>query len=394
MRARIPFAMTALAAGLLSAAQVNADSVDLTMYYPVSVGGALTDVVDNLVMEFESEHPDINVEAIYAGNYDDTRVRAMSAMEADEEREWLDSFYPGLMENGQLDGKTYGIPFQRSTIVLFWNKDAFEAAGLDPETPPENWEEMAEMAATVREASNGEQWGVMVPSTGYPYWMFQAFAFQNGHRLMSEDGTEVYFDDPAAVEALEYWVSLADEHNAMPDGTIEWGTLRQNFLEQSTAMMWHTTGNLTAVRSEADFDFGVAMLPMKTQRGSPTGGGNFYIFEDTSEEEQRAAMTFIRWMTAPERAAAWSIETGYMGVSPAAYETDALKSYVEEFAPAAVARDQLEHGTAELSTYQGGRVRRALDNAVQAALTGQLTPEEALSQAQQEADSVLRRYAR
>lgn len=56
------------------------------------------------------------------------------------------------MENGQLDGKTYGIPFQRSTIVLFWNKDAFETAGLDPETPPENWEEMAEMAATVREA--------------------------------------------------------------------------------------------------------------------------------------------------------------------------------------------------------------------------------------------------
>ncbi|MFJ5536777.1 ABC transporter substrate-binding protein [Vreelandella titanicae] len=426
MRLRTPFAMTALAAGLLSAAQVNADSVDLTMYYPVAVGGALTDVVDNLVEEFESEYPDINVEAIYAGNYDDTRVRAMSAMEAgdtpqlsvmfsidlyelieqnaivafddlvetDEEREWLDGFYPGLMENGQLDGKTYGIPFQRSTIVLFWNKDAFEASGLDPETPPENWEEMAEMAATVRKAANGEQWGVMVPSTGYPYWMFQAFAFQNGHRLMSEDGTEVYFDAPAAVEALEYWVSLATEHNAMPDGTIEWGTLRQNFLEESTAMMWHTTGNLTAVRSEANFDFGVAMLPMKTQRGSPTGGGNFYIFEDATEEEQRAAMTFIRWMTAPERAAAWSIETGYMGVSPAAYETDALQGYVEEFPPAAVARDQLEHGTAELSTYQGGRIRRALDNAVQAALTGQMTPQEALSQAQQEADSVLRRYAR
>ena len=425
MSSQFSFAMTAIAAALLGAGHASANSVDLTMYYPVSVGGALTEVVDNLVEEFESEHPDINVEAIYAGNYDDTRVRAMSAMEAgdtpqlsvlfsidlyelieqnaivafddlietEEKQAWLESFYPGLMENGQLDGKTYGIPFQRSTIVLFWNKDAFEAAGLDPETPPENWEEMAEMAATVREASNGEQWGVMVPSTGYPYWMFQAFAFQNGHRLMSDDGTEVYFDDPAAVEALEYWVSLATEHNAMPDGTIEWGTLRQNFIEQSTAMMWHTTGNLTAVRNEANFDFGVAMLPMKTQRGSPTGGGNFYIFEDASEEEQRAAMTFIRWMTAPERAAAWSIETGYMGVSPAAYDTDALQRYVAEFAPAAVARDQLEHGTAELSTYQGGRVRRALDNAVQAALTGQMSPAEALSQAQREADAALRRYA-
>ena len=415
------------AAGLLSAGQAVADDpVELTMYYPVAVGGALTDVIDDLVADFQADHPDISVNAIYAGNYDDTRVRAMSAIEAgnapqlsvlfsidlfdlieqdaivafddlvetDEEREWLDGFYPGLMENGQLDGQTYGIPFQRSTIVLYWNKEAFEAAGLDPETPPENWEEMAEMAAAVREASGGDQWGVMVPSTGYPYWMFQAFAFQNGHRLMSEDGTEVYFDDPASIEALEYWVSLSGEHQAMPDGTIEWGTLRQNFIEQATAMMWHTTGNLTAVRNEASFDFGVAMLPMNEQRGSPTGGGNFYIFNDTTEEEQRAAMTFIRWMTDPERAAAWSIETGYMGVSPAAYETEALRDYVETFPPAAVARDQLEHGTAELSTYQGGRVRRALDNGIQAALTGQMPPAEALAQAQREAEAALRRYSR
>ncbi|CAM3424685.1 ABC transporter substrate-binding protein [Halomonas lysinitropha] len=432
MKPRLPLHIGLLAtAGLLSAGQALAqdasqDPVQLTMYYPVAVGGALTDVVDDLVEDFEAEHPDIDVEAIYAGNYDDTRVRAMSAIEAGEapqlsvmfsidlfdlieqdvivpfddlveteaEQAWLDSFYPGLMENGRLDGKTYGIPFQRSTIVLYWNRDAFEAAGLDPDQPPETWEEMAAMGAAVHEATDGEQWGVMVPSTGYPYWMFQAFAFQNGHRLMSEDGTEVYFDDPAAVEALEYWVSLAEEHEAMPDGTIEWGTLRQNFLEQSTAMIWHSTGNLTAVRNAAEFDFGVAMLPMKTQRGSPTGGGNFYVFKDTSAEEKQAAMTFIRWMTAPERAAAWSIETGYMGVSPAAYETEALRDYIETFPPAAVARDQLEHSTAELATYQGGRVRRALDNAVQAALTGQMTPAEALAQAQREADAALRRYAR
>ncbi|MFO7908517.1 ABC transporter substrate-binding protein [Halomonas sp. BLK-85] len=424
---RLPFALTALAAGLISAHNVSANEpVELTMYYPVAVGGELTAVIDNLVDAFEEAHPDIDVDAIYAGNYDDTRVRAMSAIEAgeapqlsvmfsidlyelleqdaivafddviqnDEEREWLDSFYPGLMENGQIDGKTYGIPFQRSTIVMYWNKEAFADAGLDPEQPPASWNDMASMAAAVSEASDNDPWGVMIPSTGYPYWMFQALAFQNGHRLMSDDGTEVYFNDPAAVEALEYWVSLSQEHNAMPEDTIEWGTLRQNFLEESTAMMWHSTGNLTAVRQQADFDFGVAMLPMKTQRGSPTGGGNFYLFKDSTDEEKRAAMTFIRWMTSPERAADWSIETGYMGVSPDAYATDALEEYVESFPPAAVASNQLEHATAELSTYQGGRVRRALDNAVQAALTGDMSPQEALDQAQREADAVLRRYAR
>ena len=105
--------------------------------------------------------------------------------------------------------------------------------------------------------------------------------------------------------------------------------------------------------------------------------------------------SLIRWMTAPERAAAWSIETGYMGVSPAAYETVAdIQGYVEEFPPAAVARDQLEHGTAELSTYQGGRIRRALDARASTTDWRNDSASQALSQAQQEADSVLRRYAR
>lgn len=424
MLKRIAAGALGTAALVITPLAMSQDNVELTMYYPIAVGGPLTEVIDGLVADFENENPNVSVEAIYAGNYDDTRVRALSAIQAGDspdlsvmfsidlyellgrdvivpvddlvdteaEQDWLDSFYPGLMENGQTGGDTYGIPFQRSTIVMYWNKDAFAEAGLDPEQPPQNWTEMAEMGQQIRSASDGERWGAMIPSTGYPYWMFQALAFQNGHRLMSDDGTAVQFDDPAAVEALEYWVDLTDQYAAMPDGTIEWGTLRQNFLEGETAMMWHSTGNLTAVKESADFDFGVAMLPASEQRGSPTGGGNFYIFKDTTDAEREAALDLMQFMTAPERAANWSIETGYMGVSPDAYETEALESYVADFPPAAVARDQLEHATAELSTYEGGQIRQALNNAIQAALTGEQTPADALADAQRQADRVLRRY--
>lgn len=413
-----------IAALTLANPAIAQEQVELTMYYPIAVGGPLTEVIDGIVEDFEAENPNVSVEAIYAGNYDDTRVRALSAIEAGDspdlsvmfsidlyellsrdiivpfdvlartkaDKEWLNSFYPALMENGQTDGNIYGIPFQRSTIVMYWNKEAFAEAGLDPEQAPADWSEMATMGAQIRESSGNNQWGVMIPSTGYPYWMFQALAFQNGHRLMSADGTEVYFDDPAAIEALEYWVDLSQADGAMPDGTIEWGTLRQNFLEEETAMMWHSTGNLTAVKNNADFDFGVAMLPTQEQRGSPTGGGNFHIFKDTTKAERKAAFDLVRFMTAPERAARWSIETGYMGVSPAAYETEALEAYVEDFPPAAVARDQLEHATAELSTYDGGQIREALNNAIQAALTGEQSPAEALADAQRQADRILRRY--
>jgi sn-glycerol 3-phosphate transport system substrate-binding protein len=413
-----------IAALTLANPAIAQEQVELTMYYPIAVGGPLTEVIDGIVEDFEAENPNVSVEAIYAGNYDDTRVRALSAIEAGDspdlsvmfsidlyellsrdiivpfdvlartkaDKEWLNSFYPALMENGQTDGNIYGIPFQRSTIVMYWNKEAFAEAGLDPEQAPADWSEMTTMGAQIRESSGNNQWGVMIPSTGYPYWMFQALAFQNGHRLMSADGTEVYFDDPAAIEALEYWVDLSQADGAMPDGTIEWGTLRQNFLEEETAMMWHSTGNLTAVKNNADFDFGVAMLPTQEQRGSPTGGGNFHIFKDTTKAERKAAFDLVRFMTAPERAARWSIETGYMGVSPAAYETEALEAYVEDFPPAAVARDQLEHATAELSTYDGGQIREALNNAIQAALTDEQSPAEALADAQRQADRILRRY--
>ena len=143
---------TALAVGLITSASAE---TELTMYYPIAVGGKLTEVVDSIVNKFEAANPDISVNAIYSGNYDDTRVRALSALASgesaqlavmfsidaydlieqdlvvpfediatsDADKEWLGSFYPALMANGQIEGKTWGIPFQRSTIVAYYNKD-------------------------------------------------------------------------------------------------------------------------------------------------------------------------------------------------------------------------------------------------------------------------------
>lgn len=400
------------------AAPAAADT-ELTMYYPIAVGGALTEVVDSIVSDFEAANPDIKVNAIYSGNYDDTRVRALSALASGEPAQlavmfsidaydlieqdlvvafedidganpdWLNSFYPALMANGRIEGKTWGIPFQRSTIVAYYNKELFSAAGLDPESPPATWDELISMGKAL---TNDDSYGLMIPSTGYPYWMFQALAIQNGKEVMSNDGLTTYFDDETVVDTLEFWQSLSQEHGIMPTGTVEWGTLRQAFLEGQTAMMWHSTGNLTAVKNNASFDFGVAELPANVRLGSPTGGGNFYVFKDTSDEEKAAALRLIEFMTSPEQAAAWSIATGYMGVSPAAYETEALKSYTEAFPPALVARNQLENAVAEFSTFETARVRDGLNNAIQSALTGSMSAEDALGEAQSAAVRLLRDY--
>jgi sn-glycerol 3-phosphate transport system substrate-binding protein len=411
---------------LVAAAPARADT-NLTFYYPIAVGGPLTKVIDGYARQFEKENPGIKVSPIYAGNYDDARIKALAALKAGQsaplsvlfsidiyelleqdailawddvatsadDKAWLKAFYPALMMNGTYKGKVYGIPYQRSTIVLYWNKDAFKEAGLDADKPPANWNEMTQMAAKLvkKDASgNVQRWGVMVPSTGYAYWMFQAFARQNGQDLMNRDGNRTNYAHPDVIAALQYWRDLGAKHKVMPEGTIEWGTLRQAFTEGKTAMMWHTTGNLTAVRDSAKFPFGVAMLPASKQRGSPTGGGNFYLFKKTTPEERKAALAFVKWMTAPERAADWSMATGYVATRPDAYETPKLKEYAASFPPAVVARDQFKFATPELSTFQTGRVRKLLDDAIQASLTGQKTPAAALKGAQTEAERLLKTY--
>lgn len=394
---------------------------ELTMYYPVSVGGPLTKIVDNMVIDFEKKHPNIDVNAIYAGNYNDARVKSLVALKSGkpaqlavmfsidiydlieqdaivsftdivkskEDKEWLKSFYPALMENATTLGKVWGVPFQRSTIIMYYNKDMFKKAGLDPNKPPKTWDEMVKFG---KKLTNKKQWGVMIPSTGYPYWMFGALAKQNGERLMDENGKKTYFNNANVVDALKFWKNLSQKYGVMPKGTIEWGTLRKNFLEQKTAMMWHSTGNLTVVKNSAKFNFGVAMLPKRKMRGTPTGGGNFYIFKKTTQKQREASLKFIKFMTSPENSAKWSMKTGYIGISKDAYKTDALKKYVHSFPAAKVAKEQLEFATAEFSTYQTGRVRKVLDDAIQAVLTGKKSPKQALDEAQNRATRLLRVY--
>lgn len=397
------------------------EKVELSFYYPVAVGGPITEVIENMAKDFMAENPNITVKPVYTGSYADTMVKAQAAIQgktppdmavllstelftlldmdaiepmdeliaADGGDEYLKDFYPAFLANGQTDGKTWAIPFQRSTIVLFYNKEMFKDAGLDPEKAPQTWEEMADYA---RKLTKDGQWGIEIPSTGFLYWMFQTFALQNGDNIMTQDGKKVFFDTPENVEGMQYWRDLAAVHKAMPEGAIEWGTVPSDFIEGKTAMMYHTTGNLTNVKNNAKFDFGVAMLPKKKQYGTPTGGGNFYIFKGISEAKKQAAWKLIKFMTEPERIAQWSIDTGYVAPRISAYETDKMKAYVQEFPAALVARDQLEYASAELSTHNNGKVSKIISDAIQSVLTGSSDSASALKKAQEEADKALESF--
>ncbi|MEX6507115.1 ABC transporter substrate-binding protein [Jiella sp. M17.18] len=402
-------------------------ATEISFYYPIAVGGPITKIIDGYVSEFEKANPNITVKPVYTGSYQDSIVKAMTAARAgnapdvavllstdmftlidanmilayddvaksDADKEWLNAFYPAFMANSQADGHTWGVPFQRSTIVQYYNKDAFKKAGLDPNHAPQTWDELVQMGQklTKTDASgNVTQWGLEIPSSGFPYWLFQALAIENGADLANQNGTKVNYNGDKVVEAAQFWADLGQKDKIEPTGIIDWGTTPKDFFQGKTAIMWTTTGNLTNVRKNAPFDFGVAELPKKVQGGSPTGGGNVYLFDTGNKDKEAAALKFAHFLTTKDRAADWGIATGYIATRPDAWQTDRMQTYVKDFPAAAVARDQLKVAKAELSTHENQRVTKALNDALQAILTGTSQARPALDQAQQEADRILKPF--
>jgi len=417
---------TVAGASALSAPAIAQSATEISFFYPVAVGGPITKLIDTFAADFQKENPNITLKPIYAGSYQETIVKALTTHKAgtppplsvllstdmftlideeaimpfdgfiktDDDTAWLKSFFPGFMANSQTGGQTWGIPFQRSTIVQYHNKDLFREAGLDPDKAPATWAELTDFATklTKRDGASVTQWGVQIPSSGFPYWLFQGLTTQAGAMLANADGTKTSYDSPAVIEALQFWIDLAQKYKVHAPGIVEWGTTPKDFFEKKCAIMWTTTGNLTNVRANAKFPFGVSMLPAGKRLGSPTGGGNFYISSKAKPAEQEAAFKFVKWVTTAERAGQWSVDTGYVAVRPDAYQTPALKAYAAEFPAAMVARDQLPHAVAELSTHENQRVTKAFNDGLQAALTGAKPAAEAMKVAQAEAERILKPF--
>lgn len=405
----------------------NALAVDLEFYFPVAVGGAAADTIQSLTEQYVAQNPDVSIDAIYTGSYADTTTKAITAVRGgnapqliislstdmftfidedmivawddyvteEEQKSWIGGFYPAFMANSQTEGKTWGIPFQRSTPVLYWNKEAFAAAGLDPQKGPANWSEMVEMgkALTKKDAAgNVIQYGVHIPSSGFPSWLWSGVVAGNGGLLADNTGKVVNFNSDAAIGALEALVALSKTDGVMAPGILEWGGTPKAFFEGQAAMIWTTTGNLTNVRANAPFDFGVGFLPGLKQNGAPTGGGNFYLLKGSTDEELQAAADFVKWATAPEQAAKWTIATGYVAPRPDVWETQTMIDYTKDFPQALVARDQLAAAVAELSTFEGPKVTQLLNSALESAITGQTEPKAALDAAQAAAEAILAAY--
>jgi sn-glycerol 3-phosphate transport system substrate-binding protein len=420
------FATLALA---LSAPVARA-ATDIDFFFPVPVQGKLATEMQRLVEQFDSTHPDVHVTAVYTGSYDDTNLKTRAAIQAGHPpgvvlmsanfiREYainddamsldpliakdgmtpdtfMQQFWPALKLNATEQGHVYGVPYQNSTPLLYYSVDAFKDAGLDPDHPPVTWQDWVDDLKKLakHDGSQTTRWGLMFPGT-YDYlgWITSAFAMANGGDYYNVNyGGEVYYNTPTTIGAVRLIDAMIHKWHVMPEGVTDANAVTTAFFQGRTAMMVLSTGSLSFVRDSMKTPYKVAFLPRKLVNAAPIGGASLIIPRGNSPERQAAAWTLINWLTSPEIAGGWSRFTGYFAPRIAAYDLPDMKAYMAQHPDAKVALDQLAYARGWFSTYNVVGVRKALEDGVQAVLSGKATPEQAMATAQQQADALMKPY--
>lgn len=409
-------------------------AVELDLFFPVPVQGKLANEMQRLIEQFDSGHPGIHVTAVYTGSYDDTNLKTRAAIQAGKSpgavimsanfvreyainedaiplddliaqgvetrgetpAQYMDRFWPALKLNAMEQGHVYGVPFQNSTPLLYYSVDAFKEVDLDPDHPPATWQEWVDALRKLakRDGDKTTRWGVMWPGT-YDYlgWITSAFAMSNGGEYYNPGyGGEVFYAAPSTVGAVKLIDALIHKWHVMPEGVTDANAVTTAFFQGRTAMMVLSTGSLSFVRENMKTPYRVAFLPRQFVNAAPIGGASLIIPRDNSAERQAAAWTLINWLTSPEIAGAWSRFTGYFAPRIAAYDLPEMKTYLADHPDAKVALDQLAYARGWFATHNVVGVRKALEDGVQAVLSGKATPEAAMARAQAEAEALMKPY--
>ena len=422
----------AIGVGLSAPLARAADKTSIDFYFPAAVQGPLAREMERIVKEFNDKTPDVEVVGVFTGNYDDERVKIQAAVEAgkppavalasanyvlefalgdqiepienylvengQDPKKFLDDFWPAVRPNAIVNGKVYAIPYQNSTPILYINADQFKEVGLDPEHPPATWAELlaAAQKLTKRDGDKVVRYGIEMPS-GYDYvgWLVQTLAMSNGGQFYNPAyGGEVYYDTPSTLGAVQFWGDLANRSKVMPSGVIEQGQVATDFYAGRAAMIVMSTGALSAVRksTEGKFAYNVGFIPRNVLNSVPIGGGSLVAFKGLTPDQRKAAWKFMSWMSSPEQLGAWSRFTGYFAPRISAYDLPEMKAFAAQHPDALKAVEQLKFAGPWLATYNTVAVRKALDDEMQAVLSGKKDPAQAVKDAQKNANEILRPF--
>lgn len=292
-----------------------------------------------------------------------------------------ENYFPGPLKSVEWDGKYFGVPKATNTIALYYNKDMFKAKGLDPNKPPQTWDELVEDARKLTDpAKNVYGLAFSAKANEEGTFQFLPWAQMGG-------GSYEHINADGAVKALEVWKTIMDEKLASPDTLTrgQWDSTG-TFNSGNAAMVISGPWELDRMVQEAKFDWGVTLLPVPkegAERSSAMGDFNWAIFS-TSKHPAEAFKAleyfasqddkmFKNFGQLPARSDISIPETGQP------LKDAALKVFLE----------QLKYAKPRGPHPQWPKISKAIQDAIQAALTGQMSAKDALDQAADKIKAVL-----
>ncbi|GGM38635.1 ABC transporter substrate-binding protein [Paraliobacillus quinghaiensis] len=284
------------------------------------------------------------------------------------------------IEGATVNGEIYGLPLDIHPLMFYWNKDMFEAAGLDPEQPPTNREEFIEYAQKLTNADKNE-YGYVVPTLWPQQFIFPTLVAQNGGELYT-DG-EVNFTAPEVVEALQFQRDLIAEYEVSPADVQQDGEVTL-FLQGRNAM--HLNGPWMLQQwVDAGMNFGVAPVPQlgTEQEAVFANSHNFVIPESVDDAKIDGILNFLRYVG--DNTLAWA-ESGQAPAAKATYESDAFQEVNIQSPQVAKQFDDVVFSP---DVENWGLAVDPLMEEINAALLGQSGVEEALQEAQDKASQSL-----
>lgn len=315
-------------------------------------------------------------------------------------KEDLADIYPSLLIYASWKGTLYSMPMEATNLALIYNKDMFKAAGLDPEKPPQTWEELYSYSKklTLDKNNDGkfEQVGFFVPvfpssgsRNGWMVWQYRPFIWQAGGEIIEADQSKVLFDNEAGVKALTLWQKLFKEQK-LSSFTSDYDMA---FVSKQLAMAMDGPWSLPRYKElMKNLNWSFAPLPAgPSQKATIVGGEYLAIFKESKHPDE--AWEFVKWITSPETQAKWSMTSGYLPIRRSVSKLPEFQKYLSENPNFKVFVDQMEYGKAERSIDNGGmQITRYIGEAIEGVTIGSKDPRTILKESADKSNKLLKSF--
>ena len=398
-----------------SSGEVKTDDGKIHLTYWYAWKDKIGESKEELVKQFNESQDKIVVDAQYQGSYADLASKTQAAKAANNAPEIfeveianmytmakggmienletfvddqvnIEDFNEGLMHEAYIDDSLYGLPFYRSTPIMYKNVSMLEEAGLDPEGP-RDWKEFKEYSEKLRDKDNNKY----ALTYQLDPWFLEAWVYSSDG-FYAKDG-KVGFDKEGTKAPARFLQELADDDlikTALGEQAGE--TCRQDFVNQNSAFYFTSTANLTELMPLAEengFDLDVSFVPGNKHYAVPTGGCNIVMLSGLDKEVQEATWEFLKFMTATEQNVFASEYTGYLPTRYSSIESDQIKKLHQETPQYKVAFDQIEYAEARPIAKGWPEMEKMLYEGVTNTTTQNADVDDVYDNLQNQAESIL-----